>query len=96
MVRHTLSVMSHDTEQHETEQRDTEQRETEQGGTVSEGGSGALNQETAQGGADAVPETPDTNDTGGDDASAEERDTVARDREDPDGDAARADTSADR
>jgi len=88
---HTLSVMSHDTEQHETEQRDTEQ-----GGTVSEGGSGALNQETAQGGADAVPETPDTNDTGGDDASAEERDAVARDREDPDSDAARDDSSADR
>lgn len=86
MAGHTLSLMSHE----------TEQRDTEQGGTVSEGGSGALNQETAQGGADAVPETPDTNDTGGDDASAEERDAGARDREDPDGDAARADTSADR
>ncbi|WP_151524032.1 hypothetical protein [Serinicoccus kebangsaanensis] len=41
-------------------------------GTVSEGGSGALNSETAHGGADAVPETPDTNDTGPDDASAED------------------------
>lgn len=27
---------------------------------VSEGGSGALNQETAEGGADSVPDTPDT------------------------------------
>ena len=54
--------------------------DTDQGGTVSEGGSGALNRETADGGADAVPETPDTNDTGSDDATAED---------DPDGDTAR-------
>ncbi|WP_298891380.1 hypothetical protein [uncultured Serinicoccus sp.] len=46
--------------------------DSDQGGTVSEGGSGSLNEETIRGGADAVPETPDTNDTGPDDATAED------------------------
>ena len=55
--------------------------DSDQGGTVSEGGSGSLNEETIRGGADAVPETPDTNDTGPDDATAE-------DHQDDDGDAA--------
>ena len=45
---------------------------SDQGGTLSEGGSGSLNDETIRGGADAVPETPDTNDTGADDATAED------------------------
>ncbi|MFC7490022.1 MULTISPECIES: hypothetical protein [unclassified Knoellia] len=40
----------------------------DEGGTVSEGGSGALNSETAQGGADSVPDTPDVNDSGVDGA----------------------------
>ncbi|WP_022922893.1 hypothetical protein [Ornithinimicrobium pekingense] len=31
------------------------------GGTVSEGGSGGLNADTALGGADSVPDTPDVN-----------------------------------
>ncbi|OLT16293.1 hypothetical protein BJF80_06815 [Serinicoccus sp. CUA-874] len=47
--------------------------DSDQGGTVSEGGSGSLNEETIRGGADAVPETPDTNDTGPDDATAEDK-----------------------
>ena len=46
--------------------------DSDQGGTVSEGGSGSLNEETIRGGADAVPETPDTNDSGPDDATAED------------------------
>lgn len=37
------------------------------GGTISEGGSGALNADTAQGGADSVPDTPGTNNTAGPD-----------------------------
>lgn len=36
----------------------------DEGGTVSEAGSGALNAETALGGADSVPDTPDVNDSG--------------------------------
>ncbi|SOC51450.1 hypothetical protein [Ornithinimicrobium cerasi] len=44
---------------------DGQQHEHEgDGTTVSEGGSGALNADTALGGADAVPDTPDINDTG--------------------------------
>jgi hypothetical protein len=35
-----------------------------QDGTLSEGGSGSLNADTALGGADSVPDTPDVNDTG--------------------------------
>lgn len=34
----------------------------DQGGTVSEAGSSSLNAETALGGADGVPDTPDVND----------------------------------
>ena len=62
-----LGIMTHD---------------SDQGGTVSEGGSGSLNEETIRGGADAVPETPDTNDSGPDDATAEDK------HHDEDGDAA--------
>ncbi|KRE42421.1 hypothetical protein [Knoellia sp. Soil729] len=46
--------MSHDPD-HSDNQADHE-------GTVSEAGSGALNPETALGGADSVPDTPDVND----------------------------------
>ncbi|WP_298746419.1 hypothetical protein [uncultured Serinicoccus sp.] len=53
--------------------------DSDQGGTVSEGGSGSLNEETIRGGADAVPETPDTNDTGPDDATAEDHDEAEGD-----------------
>lgn len=40
----------------------------DEGGTLSEGGSGALNPDTALGGADSVPDTPDVNDSGEGDA----------------------------
>ncbi|WP_158288634.1 hypothetical protein [Ornithinimicrobium flavum] len=33
----------------------------DQGAALSEGGSGALNADTSQGGADSVPDTPDVN-----------------------------------
>jgi hypothetical protein len=39
---------------------DHEQDQEQRGGQVSEGGSGGLNKETSQGGADGVPNTPDT------------------------------------
>jgi len=42
----------------------------DEGGTVSEGGSGALNSETSQGGADSVPDTPDVNDSRDDEAQS--------------------------
>lgn len=41
--------------------RQQKQREDEEGRSVSEGGSGSLNAETARGGADSVPDTPDVN-----------------------------------
>lgn len=41
---------------------DHQHEQESSGGTVSEGGSSALNADTALGGADAVPETPDVND----------------------------------
>lgn len=50
---------------HHDEQRDHHDDEDQPGGgTVSEGGSSSLNADTALGGADAVPDTPDINDTG--------------------------------
>lgn len=54
--------MSHHDE-HQNEQN-KHGDEHEDGASVSEGGSGALNADTALGGADAVPDTPDINDTG--------------------------------
>ncbi|MFK5584065.1 hypothetical protein [Serinicoccus sp. LYQ131] len=50
---------------HDHDHQDGHDHQHEQessGGTVSEGGSSALNADTALGGADAVPETPDVND----------------------------------
>jgi hypothetical protein len=43
---------------------DQQGKDHPEGGTVSEGGSGTLNADAALGGADAVPDTPDINDTG--------------------------------
>lgn len=43
--------------EHQHDQESTD----EQGGTVSEGGSAALNADTSHGGADSVPDTPDVN-----------------------------------
>ena len=57
--------MSHHDDQHA---HDDHIEGTEEGAAVSEGGSGALNAETALGGADSVPDTPDINDTGEGDA----------------------------
>jgi hypothetical protein len=57
--------MSHHDDQHGHDHQD---EGTEGGAAVSEGGSGALNSETALGGADSVPDTPDINDTGEGDA----------------------------
>ncbi|MDQ3359101.1 MAG: hypothetical protein M3424_01815 [Actinomycetota bacterium] len=57
----------HQPEKHdapEEERTEAEPERDDAGGQVSEGGSGALNQETAQGGADAVPGTPDVNNPG--------------------------------
>lgn len=43
--------------EHQHDQESTD----EQGGTVSEGGSSALNADTSHGGADSLPDTPDVN-----------------------------------
>jgi hypothetical protein len=42
---------------------DDSDQQGDQEGTVSEAGSSALNAETALGGADSVPDTPDVNDS---------------------------------
>jgi hypothetical protein len=58
----------HQPQEHDSPEEERAEAEPERGdagGQVSEGGSGALNQETAQGGADAVPDTPDGNNSGG-------------------------------
>lgn len=41
--------------------KDRRQDGAPEGGSVSEGGSGSINRETATGGADSVPDTPDIN-----------------------------------
>lgn len=41
--------------------RDHDPGDGDGGGQVSEGGGGSMNEETAVGGADAVPDTPDVN-----------------------------------
>jgi hypothetical protein len=50
---------------HQDEQGDERQEPTQEqdgnGPALSESGSGALNAETSQGGADSVPDTPDVN-----------------------------------
>lgn len=62
-----LVGMSND---HSTPGPDNDSDHDDGGGTLSEGGSGALNADTALGGADSVPDTPDVNDS--DDGSAQE------------------------
>lgn len=42
-------------------EHDRKTSEEQGGGTVSEGGSSALNADTSHGGADSVPDTPDVN-----------------------------------
>ena len=45
-----------------SEHPDDSDSQNDHEGTISEGGSSALNPETALGGADSVPDTPDVND----------------------------------
>lgn len=56
------------TGQHPDDQPRTQDGTDQAGGQVSESGSSSLNAETALGGADSVPDTPDVNDTGEGDA----------------------------
>ncbi|KGN40276.1 hypothetical protein [Knoellia aerolata] len=49
---------------HHHEDTSSSDHHDDEGGTVSEAGSGALNLDTALGGADSVPDTPDVNDSG--------------------------------
>ncbi|MGD8201035.1 hypothetical protein ACQE98_10265 [Ornithinimicrobium sp. W1679] len=70
--------MTHDDDQTPVDDREgeeTTERRDKAGagsGTVSEGGSGALNPDTSLGGADSVPDTPDVNTAVSDEVSAEE------------------------
>lgn len=61
-----LEGMTHHDKPSEHESTTDEQEGAHQGGgqdgTVSEAGSGSLNPDTALGGADSVPDTPDVND----------------------------------
>jgi hypothetical protein len=54
----------HDTSQPHDHDHEHDAAGDGQDGTLSEGGSGSLNADTALGGADSVPDTPDVNDTG--------------------------------
>ncbi|QFG68532.1 hypothetical protein [Ornithinimicrobium pratense] len=58
--------------EHKHDQETAEEQGERGGGTVSEGGSGALNADTSHGGADSVPDTPDVNTEITDDVDANE------------------------
>lgn len=56
-----------------SEQKHDQESAEEQGGTLSEGGSGAINADTSHGGADSVPDTPDVNTDISDDIALNEQ-----------------------